>query len=95
MPVVARVGGLADTVIDANDAAVKAGVATGVQFADISAEGLFMRCARRWQLYRQPEVWRGSSTPACAATSAGSASAADTPRCIRQPALATTGQETA
>ena len=40
VPVVARVGGLADTVIDANDAAVKAGVATGVQFADISAEGL-------------------------------------------------------
>ncbi|MDN5872030.1 MAG: glycogen synthase GlgA, partial [Nitrococcus sp.] len=31
VPVVARVGGLADTVIDANTAALKAGVATGVQ----------------------------------------------------------------
>ena len=31
-PIVARVGGLADTVIDANDAALSAGVATGVQF---------------------------------------------------------------
>ncbi len=33
VPVVARVGGLADTVIDANDAALKAGVATGVVHA--------------------------------------------------------------
>ena len=33
LPVVARVGGLADTVIDANEAALAAGVATGVQFA--------------------------------------------------------------
>ena len=32
VPVVARVGGLADTVIDANDAALAAGVATGIQF---------------------------------------------------------------
>ena len=33
VPVVARTGGLADTVIDANEAAVAAGVATGIQFA--------------------------------------------------------------
>ena len=32
VPVVARVGGLADTVIDANEMAIAAGVATGVQF---------------------------------------------------------------
>ncbi len=32
VPVVARVGGLADTVVDANEAALSAGVATGVQF---------------------------------------------------------------
>ena len=32
-PVVARVGGLADTVIDANEMALAAGVGTGVQFA--------------------------------------------------------------
>ena len=31
-PIVARVGGLADTIIDANEAALTAGVATGVQF---------------------------------------------------------------
>jgi hypothetical protein len=33
VPVVARVGGLADTVIDANEAGVGAGAATGVVFA--------------------------------------------------------------
>jgi starch synthase len=36
-PVVARTGGLADTVIDANDAAVQIGCATGFQFAPVAA----------------------------------------------------------
>jgi starch synthase len=58
VPVVARVGGLADTVIDANDAAVKAGAATGVQFADVTAEGLLDAVRKTVALYRQPEVWR-------------------------------------
>ena len=31
MPIVARVGGLADTVIDANEAALADGVATGIR----------------------------------------------------------------
>ena len=57
VPVVARVGGLADTVIDANDAALKAGVATGVQFADISAEGLLEAVRKTVQLHGQREVW--------------------------------------
>ncbi len=57
VPVVARVGGLADTVIDANDAAVKAGVATGVQFADITAEGLLDAVRKTVQLHRQGAVW--------------------------------------
>ena len=58
VPVVARVGGLADTVIDANDAALKAGVATGVQFADISAEGLLEAVRKTVQLHSQPDVWQ-------------------------------------
>jgi starch synthase len=58
VPIVARVGGLADTVIDANDAAVKAGVATGVQFGDVSAEGLLDAVRKSVALYRQPLVWR-------------------------------------
>ena len=35
VPVVARTGGLTDTVIDANDAALQAGVATGFQFSPV------------------------------------------------------------
>ena len=38
VPVVARTGGLADTVIDANEAALTAGVATGFQFAPANAD---------------------------------------------------------
>jgi starch synthase len=58
VPVVARVGGLADTVIDANPAALAAGAATGVQFAPISAEGLAMALRRTAALYREADVWR-------------------------------------
>ena len=38
-PVVSRVGGLADTVVDANEAALAAGVATGVQFSPPTVDG--------------------------------------------------------
>jgi starch synthase len=58
VPVVARTGGLADTVIDANDAAIKAGAATGVQFSEITAEGLLEAVQKTVALYRQPEIWR-------------------------------------
>ncbi len=57
VPVVSRVGGLADTVIDANDAAVAAGVATGVQFFPVTASGLVDAIYRTIALYRQPELW--------------------------------------
>ncbi len=58
VPIVARVGGLADTVIDANEAALSAGVATGVQFADVSVEGMLSAVARAVRLYRVPTTWR-------------------------------------
>ncbi|PUB18971.1 glycogen synthase GlgA [Yoonia sediminilitoris] len=57
LPVVARTGGLADTVIDANDAALQAGCATGVQFAPINAAMLSYAIARTCALYRQPKHW--------------------------------------
>lgn len=53
-----RVGGLADTVSDANDAAPQAGVGTGLQFADISADGLPQAVRKAVKLHGQPEVWR-------------------------------------
>jgi starch synthase len=57
VPVVARVGGLADTVIDANAAALAAGVATGVQFASITAPALEVALRRVVALYRDPPTW--------------------------------------
>ena len=40
LPVVARVGGLADTVIDANEAALADGVATGFQFSPVDHDNM-------------------------------------------------------
>lgn len=57
IPVVARTGGLADTVIDANDAALVADCATGIQFAPITAAALDQAIGRACDLYRQPKVW--------------------------------------
>lgn len=58
LPVVARVGGLADTVIDANPAALAAGTGTGVQFAPVTGDGLQAALHRVAALWRQPDVWR-------------------------------------
>ncbi|MEO6091923.1 MAG: glycogen synthase GlgA [Novosphingobium sp.] len=58
VPVVARTGGLADTVVDANLAALQAGAATGVQFDGVSAASLAAAISRAVALYRQPERWR-------------------------------------
>lgn len=57
VPVVARVGGLSDTVIDANPAALGAGVATGLQFAPVTYEMMRIVLERAVGLYRQPAVW--------------------------------------
>lgn len=62
VPIVAKVGGLADTVIDANDAALTAGVATGVQFHDVSKAGFVAAIHRSVRLYHQPDVWRSIQT---------------------------------
>lgn len=57
LPVVARTGGLSDTVIDANDAGLRAGVATGFLHAPNSAEALALAIGRACDLYAQPELW--------------------------------------
>ena len=58
VPVVARVGGLADTVIDASPMAVSAGVATGVQFTPVAPGMLEAAIRRAAALHRAPETWR-------------------------------------
>jgi starch synthase len=54
VPVVARVGGLADTVIDANVAALNAGVATGLQFAPVEADAFAAAVRRAAALHATP-----------------------------------------
>jgi starch synthase len=58
VPIVARVGGLADTVIDANQAATAAGVATGVQFYPPSVEALTHALDRALEIGRDPALSR-------------------------------------
>jgi starch synthase len=57
VPIVARTGGLADTVIDANFAARNAGAATGFQFSGVDYPTLAAAISRVVTLYHQPEVW--------------------------------------
>ena len=57
IPVVARVGGLADTVIDANEMALAAGCATGVQFAPVAREALVQAVRRTMGLYADRAAW--------------------------------------
>jgi starch synthase len=57
VPVVGRTGGLADTVIDANEAALGPGVATGLQFSPITAANLQSALERAARLYANKPVW--------------------------------------
>ncbi|MDT0508358.1 glycogen synthase GlgA [Novosphingobium sp. MMS21-SN21R] len=58
VPVVARTGGLADTVIDANLAAIMVGVATGVQFGGVTYSSLSDAISRTVAIYAQQDTWR-------------------------------------
>lgn len=57
VPVVARTGGLADTIVDANEAALAGGVATGIQFGPVTADALRRAIQRTMRLYRDPKAW--------------------------------------
>jgi starch synthase len=59
VPVVARTGGLNDTVIDANDAALQAGVATGFQFGPVDQPALEHALARAAECHADHRLWRG------------------------------------
>ncbi|MDQ0455578.1 glycogen synthase GlgA [Rhizobium paknamense] len=58
VPVVARTGGLAETIIDANDAALSAKAATGFQFHPVTTEGLRHALRRALHAYASPKEWR-------------------------------------
>jgi starch synthase len=57
VPVVSRTGGLSETIIDANDAAISARVATGFQFHPATAENLRLSIHRAFAAYQEPKKW--------------------------------------
>jgi len=58
LPVVARVGGLIDTVVDANEMAMAAGSGSGVMFAPPSRDMLESALLRTASLWRDRALWR-------------------------------------
>ena len=57
VPIVSRTGGLADTVVDANEAALGLGVATGIVFAPDSGDALIDAATRTVALFRDRSAW--------------------------------------
>lgn len=64
IPIVSRTGGLAETVIDANEAATAAGVATGFQFHPGSIEDLYHAIDRALTAYDNSTAWQQLQTQA-------------------------------
>jgi starch synthase len=58
LPIVAHVGGLCDTVVDANEMALAAGVATGFHFAPVATDMLVAAIGRALAVWREPQLWR-------------------------------------
>ncbi|GLR67021.1 glycogen synthase 2 [Acidocella aquatica] len=57
VPLVSRVGGLIDTIIDANEAALATGVATGIQFSPVNAVMIEAGIRRAVGLYQDKNTW--------------------------------------
>lgn len=66
IPVVALTGGLADTVINASPAALARGVATGLQFAPVTAAALRSALVRLSELFADRDVWTAMQANAMA-----------------------------
>jgi starch synthase len=57
VPVVARTGGLADTIVDANPVGIAAGISTGVQFSPVNETMVESAVRRAARLYRDKPLW--------------------------------------
>lgn len=57
VPVVSHVGGLADTIVDANEAALDQGSATGIQFSPVDTSALMRAIERAIRLYADRKAW--------------------------------------
>jgi starch synthase len=58
IPVVARTGGLADTVVDANEMALASGMGTGMVFSPVTRDALVHALERTAALFARPLEWR-------------------------------------
>jgi starch synthase len=58
VPIVSRVGGLKDTIVDANEMALQAGVATGLQFSPPTAKALGTALRQAEQFFQDKDTWR-------------------------------------
>lgn len=58
LPIVAHVGGLCDTVIDANAMALAGGIGTGFHFSPVVPEMLAAAIMRAVSIWRAPKAWR-------------------------------------
>ncbi len=58
LPIVRRTGGLANTVIDANEKNIASRTATGIVFDDATPQALLDAVDRALALYRQPRLWK-------------------------------------
>ncbi|RYE75917.1 MAG: glycosyltransferase, partial [Hyphomicrobiales bacterium] len=76
IPIVARVGGLADTVIDSNFAAMTAAVATGLIFSPVDRDTLLDAVHKANRLYADPPLWQAMQKRGMATDVGWTASAA-------------------
>jgi starch synthase len=59
VPIVRRVGGLADTVVDVSPTTLAQGTATGFVFEDYSANALIHAVTRAVAAFADHELWHG------------------------------------
>ncbi|MCC7282977.1 MAG: glycogen synthase GlgA [Acetobacteraceae bacterium] len=83
LPIVARTGGLADTVIDANQAALAAGTGTGFMAAPDDAAMLGQAIRRAAAAWREPATWRRLQASAMASDVSWRRSAGEYARLLR------------
>ena len=60
VPVVSRVGGLSDTIVDANEMALASGAATGIMFSPVSVPAIETALRRTAELFRNRADWTGT-----------------------------------
>ena len=58
VPIVSRVGGLADTVVDVDEPGSFRAAATGIKFGPVTSENLSNAISRAHALYRKSSAWR-------------------------------------